>query len=75
MTFKDIDVIVLGAEDRTFTESALVQIAGRAGRHKDFPNGAVLFFYYGKTRALKGSVHQIKKMNRLAMERGLVGRC
>ena len=72
VTFKNIDVFVLGAEDRTFTESALVQIAGRAGRHKDFPNGAVLFFYYGKTKALKGAIHQIKKMNRLAIERGLV---
>ncbi|WP_414839640.1 DEAD/DEAH box helicase [Carnobacterium sp. TMP28] len=75
VTFKDIDVMVLGAEDRTFTESALVQIAGRAGRHRDFPNGEVLFFYYGKTRALKRAVQQIKRMNRLAMERGLVERC
>lgn len=75
VTFKNIDVFVLGAEDRTFTESVLVQIAGRAGRHKDFPNGAVLFFYYGQTRALKGAVRQIKKMNRLATERGLVKKC
>lgn len=30
VTFTDIDVLVLGAEDRTFTEAALVQISGRA---------------------------------------------
>ncbi|MEG0267405.1 MAG: DEAD/DEAH box helicase [Carnobacterium sp.] len=75
VTFKDIDVFVLGAEDRTFTESALVQIAGRAGRHQDFPVGTVLFFYYGQTKALKGAIRQIKKMNRLAIERGLVKKC
>lgn len=75
VTFKDIDVFVLGAEDRTFTESALVQISGRAGRHRDFPDGMVLFFYYGKTRALKESVRQVKKMNRLARERGLLKKC
>ena len=75
VTFKDIDVFVLGAEDRTFTEAALVQIAGRAGRHKDFPSGTVLFFHYGQTKALKGAIRQIKKMNRLATEKGLVKTC
>lgn len=72
VTFKDIDVLVLGAEDPTFTEAALVQIAGRAGRHRDFPTGTVLFFYYGQTKAIKRAVKQIKQMNRLAFERGLV---
>jgi len=32
VTIPNIDVAVIGAEDRIFTESALVQIAGRAGR-------------------------------------------
>ena len=72
VTFRDIDVIVLGAEDRTFTEAALIQIAGRAGRHRDFPNGEVLFLHYGQTKALKNAISQIKKMNRLARERGLL---
>lgn len=75
VTFKDIDVLVLGAEDPTFTEAALVQIAGRAGRHRDFPTGTVLFFYYGQTKAIKRAVKQIKQMNRLAFERGLVEKC
>lgn len=72
VTFRDIDVIVLGAEDRTFTEAALIQIAGRAGRHRDFPTGEVLFLHYGQTKALKNAIRQIKKMNRLALERGLL---
>lgn len=72
VTFRDIDVLVIGAEDRTFTEAALIQIAGRAGRHKDFPTGEVLFLHYGQTKALKSAIRQIKKMNRLARERGLL---
>ncbi|MEG0749373.1 MAG: DEAD/DEAH box helicase [Carnobacterium sp.] len=72
VTFRDIDVLVLGAEDPSFTESALVQIAGRAGRHREFPRGLVLFYHHGQTRAIKGAVKQIKRMNRLARERGLV---
>ena len=72
VTFRDIDVIVLGAEDRTFSEAALIQIAGRVGRHRDFPTGEVLFLHYGQTKALKSAIRQIKKMNRLAGERGLL---
>ncbi|MER2131423.1 MAG: DEAD/DEAH box helicase [Carnobacterium inhibens] len=72
VTFRDIDVLVLGAEDRTFTEAALIQIAGRVGRHRDFPTGKVIFLHYGQTKALKSAITQIKKMNRLARERGLL---
>lgn len=72
VTFRDIDVLVIGAEDRTFTEAALIQIAGRAGRHRDFPTGEVLFLHHGQTKALKSAIRQIKKMNRLARERGLL---
>lgn len=72
VTFRDIDVIVLGPEDPVFTEASLVQIAGRVGRHKDFPGGLVCFAHFGYTRAIKRAVHQIKRMNRLAREGGLL---
>lgn len=72
VTFKNIDVLVLGAEDRTFTEAALVQIAGRAGRHKDFPNGEVLFFHHGQSKEMKAARKQILQMNRWALERKLI---
>lgn len=72
VTFKDIDVLVLGAEDKTFTEAALVQIAGRAGRHKDFPTGEVLFFHYGQTKEMKAARKQLVQMNHWATERGLI---
>lgn len=72
VTFRDIDVIVLGAEDRVFTEASLVQIAGRAGRHKDYPTGWVCFAHYGETKAIQGAVRQIRMMNRDAGRRGLL---
>lgn len=72
VTFRDIDVLVLGAEDKNFTEAALVQISGRAGRHKDYPAGKVLFFHYGQSREMKQARQQIVQMNRLANKRGLI---
>lgn len=72
VTFPDIDVLVLGAEDKSFTEAALIQIAGRAGRHKDYPAGEVLYFHYGKSIALKSAISQIIRLNRMAEARGLL---
>lgn len=75
VTFRDIDVLVLGAEDQTFTEASLVQIAGRVGRHPEFPKGEVLFLHYGQTKAMKGAIKQIKTMNQLAKKKGLLNEC
>ena len=72
VTFPNIDVLVLNAEDGIFTESALVQIAGRAGRSIDHPSGEVIFFHDGKTLAMKRAIQQIKQMNQLAKKRGLI---
>ncbi|TKD70988.1 DEAD/DEAH box helicase [Pseudalkalibacillus hwajinpoensis] len=70
ITIPNVSVAVIGAEDDVFTESALVQIAGRAGRSKDFPDGSVRFFHYGKTNEMVSAVRLIKGMNREAEERG-----
>ena len=72
VTFPNIDVLVIGAEDRVFTESALVQIAGRAGRSPQYPKGDVIYFHDGQSLAMKKAIKQIKKMNHLAKERGLI---
>jgi competence protein ComFA len=72
VTFPNIDVAVVGAEDAIFTESALVQIAGRAGRSADHPTGTVTFFHYGKTEAMLKARKQIISMNREGVERGLI---
>ncbi|MDQ1144347.1 competence protein ComFA [Bacillus sp. SORGH_AS 510] len=72
VTFPNIDVAVIGAEDSIFTESALVQIAGRAGRSKDYPKGSVTFFHFGKTDEMLKARRQIVTMNREGLKRGLL---
>lgn len=72
VTFPNIDVAVLGAEDRIFTESALVQIAGRVGRSAQAPGGDIVFFHYGKTNAMNRARWQIMKMNAEARKKGLI---
>jgi competence protein ComFA len=72
VTFPNIDVAVVGAEDDIFTESALVQIAGRAGRSKDYPKGIVTFFHYGKTNAMVKARRQILLMNDEGFKRCLL---
>ncbi|WP_338751645.1 DEAD/DEAH box helicase [Bacillus sp. FJAT-52991] len=72
VTFPNIDVAVIGAEDDIFTESALVQIAGRAGRSADFPDGVVTFFHFGRTKAMLRAIAHIEAMNKEGRERGLI---
>lgn len=64
VTVSKADVAVIGADDRVFDESSLVQIAGRAGRDRAFPDGGVVFFHYGKTRGMIKARQHIKSMNR-----------
>lgn len=66
VTVPNTDVAVYGADDKIFTDSALVQIAGRVGRSAASPTGEVSFFHYGKTTAMIEAKFQIEKMNVLA---------
>lgn len=66
VTVPKVQTGVLGAESPIFTESALVQIAGRTGRHKEHADGDVIFFHYGKTKSMLDARRHIKEMNDLA---------
>ncbi|ALS00111.1 competence protein ComF [Enterococcus silesiacus] len=72
VTFDGVSVIVLGANHPVFATSALVQIAGRVDRRMDYTAGEVWFLHDGCTRAMREAIKQIKKMNRLGRERGLI---
>lgn len=72
VTFSNLDVAVLGAEDQIFTESALVQIAGRVGRNAKYPSGTITFFHFGKTNAMVQARKQIVQMNNEAKQLGLL---
>lgn len=64
VTFPEIDVFVLGADDPVFSSAALVQIAGRAGRAASRPTGKVLFWVNGSCRRVRTAMRQIQFMNR-----------
>ncbi|QTU82411.1 DEAD/DEAH box helicase family protein [Carnobacteriaceae bacterium zg-C25] len=72
VTFKNIDVIVLGADHRVFSKAALVQIAGRVGRSIEHPTGQVLFWHNGMTKEMKQAVKWINEKNEQAKRRGLI---
>jgi competence protein ComFA len=63
VTVPFLDVAVFGADHELFTESALVQIAGRAGRNKEDYKGQVIFFHYGKSISMALAKRHIKMMN------------
>src|SRR5690625_3440502 len=66
VTFPSVDVVVLDAGHEVFDTAALVQIAGRAGRHPADPTGEVLFIHDGKTKAMVRAVKSIQQMNQRA---------
>ncbi|MFZ4451069.1 DEAD/DEAH box helicase [Salibacterium aidingense] len=64
VTIPGVEAAVLGAESTVFTESALVQIAGRVGRSSEDPDGGIVFFHAGKTEAMTAAVRHILMMNK-----------
>lgn len=63
VTFPTIDVFVLLANHRLYTSSSLIQISGRVGRSLERPEGQVLFFHDGISKAMLKAVREIKDMN------------
>lgn len=64
VTIPGVQVAVLGAEHRIFTEAALVQIAGRVGRSAAQPDGDVIFFHFGISQAMRAAKRHIQLMNK-----------
>lgn len=64
------DVFILDADSAMFNEAALVQMAGRAGRSKDDPNGRVYLVACERTRGQRSAIAQIKRMNAIAQQKG-----
>lgn len=66
VTFPAVDVAVVDAGHHIFDEAALIQIAGRAGRSMEDPEGDVCFFHNGKTNGMVRARGEIMKMNERA---------
>ncbi|ANZ58467.1 hypothetical protein BGL34_05135 [Fructilactobacillus lindneri] len=64
VTFPGIDVMILGADERSFSVASLVQIAGRVGRKATRPFGNVDCFIGGYSKNVTLARQQIAEMNR-----------
>ena len=64
VTFPRIDVLIIGVDDKTFSENALVQIAGRVGRSADRPPGLVQAYVQHINLKVRAAQKQIIMMNR-----------
>ncbi|MEF3305157.1 DEAD/DEAH box helicase [Paenibacillus sp. GYB003] len=72
VTVPKTDVFIVQADSSTFDSAALIQMAGRAGRSKDDPNGNVYFVSAAHTNSQARAIRQIREMNRLAGRKGFL---
>lgn len=63
VTIENVQVAIVGADEEIFEASALIQMAGRAGRSHDFPKGDVVFFHNGISRQMDRARNLIKSYN------------
>ena len=64
ITMKDLQVIVFNADHAIYDDHSLVQIAGRAGRKKDAPEGEVIFIARKETKQIKRAIQDITAANK-----------
>lgn len=69
VTFHKVAVIVIDADSEEFSKTALIQIAGRAGRFKDAADDLVHFFYQYYDQKIKSACCQIKQINQQAVNK------
>lgn len=69
-TMANLDVIVV--DSHKFSDSALIQIAGRVGRKKESPQGLVLYYHQGISMNMIKAQSAIKQMNLLALKKGWI---
>lgn len=66
VTFKKITVIVLDAQAKEFSKTALIQIAGRAGRGSDSYDDEVHFYYQYYNQQVRLACSEIAYLNQQA---------
>ena len=64
VTIRNLQVIVYNADNPLYDEHALVQIAGRAGRKSDAPEGEVIFIATKISDAMEQAKRTIESKNR-----------
>lgn len=74
VTIPKSDVYILDADSELFDPAALIQMAGRAGRSAQDPQGLVCFASQEWNASQKDAIKQIKAMNRIARKKGYLNR-
>ncbi|MBS9335610.1 DEAD/DEAH box helicase family protein [Fructobacillus sp. M1-13] len=69
VTVSGLQVVILGADDPTFSKETLVQMAGRVGRSAEDPVGQVLAIAAGPARSIRAAQKEIRMLNRKAEEK------
>lgn len=67
ITIPKVQVAVIGAENKIFTSSALIQIGGRVGRSADHPTGDLVFYHHGITLEMDEARKQIIQLNEMGV--------
>lgn len=63
VTIRDLQVIIMESDHPLYDRHALIQIAGRAGRKEDAPDGEVIFLADRKTREMAAAEEDIRGKN------------
>ena len=68
VTIKDLQVIVFHADNAIYDTASLIQIAGRAGRRKEAPEGEVIFFAKRNSEQMQGAIDEINSNNQILQD-------
>jgi len=64
VTFDDLQVVIFEADHKIFSSETLIQISGRVGRKKKYPNGKVVFIGKRKSEEMQDCIDVITRKNR-----------
>ena len=68
VTIKNLQVIVFHADHSIYDTASLIQIAGRAGRRKEAPEGEVIFFAKENNEQIQGAIDDINANNKVLQD-------
>lgn len=64
VTLPNLQVIIFNSDHELYSSSALIQISGRVGRVKEFPNGEIIYIATKKSKDMEDSIAKIKEYNK-----------
>ena len=68
VTIKNLQVIVFHADSAIYDAASLIQIAGRAGRRKEAPEGEVIFFAKRNNKEMQEAIDDINANNKILQD-------